>query len=136
VETGYPYPTGRDTQRPNESIPSSAAAVPTAAPADTASRLLLPQGIKTPISVSDAIDPASCPAATREPSVRAEAHEVLISRRAEAAVTFILVTTSKNRLNLEEQRVVLRGTLTADTFTIQMQEESNPSIPQPSDAIG
>jgi ABC-type thiamine transport system ATPase subunit len=63
--------------------------------------------------VSDAIDPAFCPAATLEPSVRAEAHEVVISRRAEAAVTVVLVTTSKNRLNLEGQRFVLRGTLTA-----------------------
>jgi hypothetical protein len=94
-----------------------------AAPTDTASRLLLPLGIEIPtssalLSVSDAIDPASCPAATPEPSVRAEAHKVVISRRAEAAVTVILVMTSKNRLNLEGQRVVLRGALSADTFTL------------------
>jgi hypothetical protein len=70
------------------------------------------------LSVSDAIDPASCLATTREPSVRAEADEAGISRRAEAAETVILVTTSRNRLRLEGQSVVLRGALTADTLTL------------------
>jgi hypothetical protein len=69
-------------------------------------------------SVSDAIDPASCPVATREYSVRAEADEADISRRAEAAETVILVTTSRNRLGLEGKRVVLRGTLTTDILTL------------------
>ena len=55
----------------------------------------------------DAIDPASCPAATREYSVRAEAAE-----------TVILVTTSRNRLSLEGQRVLLRGVLTADILIL------------------
>ena len=68
--------------------------------------------------MSDAIDPASYPAATREPSVRAEADEADISRRAEAAETVILVTISRNRLSLEGQRVVLRGALTADILTL------------------
>ncbi len=69
-------------------------------------------------SVIDAKDPASCPAATREYSGRAEADEADISRRAEAAETIILVTTSRNRLSLEGQRVVLRGALIADTFIL------------------
>jgi hypothetical protein len=70
------------------------------------------------LSVSDAIDLASCLATTREPSVRAEADEAGISRRAEAAKTVILVTASRNRLRLEEQSVVLRRALTADTLTL------------------
>ena len=129
---GIPIRPVTTTQSPTGSVPSRAATVPTnqssatpaattlsyAAPPDTTSRPILPLGIEIPtssalVSVSNAIDPASCPAATLEPSVRAEAHEVVISRRAEAAVTVILVTTSKNRLNLEGQRFVLRGTLTA-----------------------
>jgi len=32
--------------------------------------------------------------------------------------TFILVTTNRNRLCLERQSVVLRGSLTADTLTL------------------
>ena len=129
---GIPIRPLTTTQSLPGSVPSRAATVPTnqssatpaattlsyAAPPDTTSRPILPLGIEIPtssalVSVSDAIEPASCPAATLEPSVRAEAHEVVISRRAEAAVTVILVTTSKNRLNLEGQRFVLRGTLTA-----------------------
>jgi hypothetical protein len=69
-------------------------------------------------SVIDAKDPASCPAATRELIVRSEADEAGISRRAEATETVILVTTSRNRLSLEGQRVVLRGALIADTFIL------------------
>jgi len=129
---GIPIRPLTTTQSLPGSVPSRAATVPTnqssatpaattlsyAAPPDTTSRPILPLGIEIPtssalVSVSDAIDPASCPAATLEPSVRAEAHEVVISRRAEAAVTVILVTTSRNRLNLEGQIFVLRGTLTA-----------------------
>ena len=68
--------------------------------------------------VSGAIDPASCLATTREPSVRAEADAAGISRRAEAAKTVILVTTSRNRLRHEGQSVVLRGALTADILTL------------------
>ena len=48
----------------------------------------------------------------------AEADEAGISKRAEAAKTVILVTTSRNRLRLEGQSVVLRGALTTDTFTL------------------
>jgi hypothetical protein len=48
--------------------------------------------------------------------VKAEADEADISRRAEAAKTLILVTTSRN--SLEGQRVVLRGALRADTLTL------------------
>ena len=69
-------------------------------------------------TLSDAIDPASCLTTTREPSVRVEADEAGISRRAEAAKTVILVTISRNRLRLEGQSVVIRGALTADTLTL------------------
>ena len=75
-------------RRPAETIPSQA----TQADLNTSSAIL---------SVSDAIDPASCLATTREPSVRAEADEAGISRRAEAAKTAILVTTSRNRVFLQ-----------------------------------
>ena len=50
--------------------------------------------------------------------MRAEADEAGISRRAEAAKTVILVTTSRNRRGLEGQSVVLRGSLTADILTL------------------
>ena len=50
---------------------------------------------------------SATPAATREYSVRAEAAE-----------TVILVNTSRNRLSLEGQRVVLQGALTADILTL------------------
>ena len=130
---GLPLQPSITIQRPAGSVPSRAAVADQAlgraadvdivSPADTASRTLLPIGSVIHSSsalslASDVIDPASCPAATLEPSVRAEAHEVVISRRAEAAVTVTLVTTSKNRLNLEGQRVVLRGALIEDTFTL------------------
>ena len=130
---GIPLRPSITVQRPAGSVPSRAAVADQAldqaadvdivSPADTASRTLLPIGSDIHSSsalslVSDAIDPASCPAATLGPSVRAEAHEVVISRRAEAAVTVTLATTSRNRLNLEGQRVVLRGALMGDTFTL------------------
>ena len=57
----------------------------------------------------DTIDPTSCPAAIREPSVRADADDSDTSRRTEAEETIILVTTSMNRLSFEEQRVAHRG---------------------------
>jgi len=53
----------------------------------------------------DAIDQASYPAATREFSVRADTDESDTSRRTEAEETVILVTTSRNRLSLQGQRV-------------------------------
>ena len=130
---GIPLRPSITVQRPAGLVPSRAAVADQAlgraadvdivSPADTASRTLLPIGSVIHSSsalslASDAIDPASCPAATLEPSVRAEAHEVVISRRAEAAVTITLATTSRNRLNLEGQRVVLRGALMRDTFTL------------------
>ena len=60
----------------------------------------------------DTIDPTSCPAAIREPSVRADADDSDTSRRTEAAETIILVTTSMNRLSFEEQRAQEADTLT------------------------
>jgi len=60
----------------------------------------------------DTIDPTSCPAAIREPSVRADADDSDTSRRTEAEETIILVTTSMNRLSFEEQRAQEADTLT------------------------
>ena len=102
---GIPLRPPMTVRRPAETIPSQA----TQADLNTSSAIL---------SVSDAIDPASCLATTREPSVRAEADEAGINRRAEATKTVILVTASKNRLRLERQSVVLRRALTADTLTL------------------
>ena len=102
---GIPLRPPRTVRRPAETIPSQAIQ----ADLNTSSAIL---------SVSDAIDPASCLATTREPSVRAEADEAGISRRAEAAKTVILVTASRNRLRLEGKSVVLRRALTADTLTL------------------
>jgi hypothetical protein len=84
---GIPLRPAMTIQRPAETIPSQAAL----ADLNTSSAIL---------SLSDAIDRASCLATTREPSVRAEADEAGISRRAEAAETVIL------------------GALTADTLTL------------------
>jgi hypothetical protein len=85
-------------RRPAETIPSQAAQVDL----NTSSAIL---------SVSDAIDPASC-------LTTSEADEADISRRAEAAKTVILVTISRKRLRLEGQSVMLGGALTADTLTL------------------
>ena len=57
----------------------------------------------------DAIVPAACPVATRESSVRADTDESDASRRTEAEETVILVTTSRNKLSLEGQRVAYQG---------------------------
>ena len=78
-------------------------------PAETIPSQATQADLNTSSSVSDAIDPASCLATTREPSVRAEADEAGISRRAEAAKTVSLVTTSS---------VVLRRASTADILTL------------------
>ena len=77
----------------------------------------------------DAIVPASCPVATRESSVRADTDESDASERTEAEGTFILVTTSRNRLSLEGQRVAHQERHPHSVPRIQLKEESTPRIP-------